>query len=54
MPTPSGDTGGTAAGFVLALLVVVAIATAAFFYFGGEADVNVDAPTVEVSSSPAN
>lgn len=54
MRTPSGETGSTATGFVLALLIVAALAVGAFFLFGGEADVEVTPPAVDVSSSPAS
>ena len=37
-------------GFVVAVLVLAAVAVGAFFYFGGEADVDVKNPDVEVSS----
>ncbi|MGH8891854.1 MAG: hypothetical protein ACRDWY_00880 [Actinomycetes bacterium] len=37
-------------GFLLAALVLAGIAVAAFFYFGGEADVDIKSPDVEVSS----
>jgi hypothetical protein len=49
---PSGDLGGTATGFLLAILVLAVIGVAAFFYFGGEADVDIQEPNVEVSTSP--
>ena len=44
------DAGGAVAGFVVAILVLAGIAVAAFFYFGGEADVDIKNPDVEVSS----
>jgi hypothetical protein len=37
-------------GFLVAILVLAAVAIGAFFYFGGEADVDVKNPDVEVSS----
>ena len=49
---PSLDTGGTAAGFLLALLLVAALAIGAFFYFGGRADVEVKKPDVQVTAKP--
>jgi hypothetical protein len=45
------DTGGAVTGFLVAILVLVAVAVGAFFYFGGEADVDVKKPDVQVSSS---
>jgi len=44
------DAGSTASGFLIAILVLAAIGVAAFFYFGGEADVDIKNPDVEVSS----
>ena len=52
-PAPArrlGDAGGAVTGFVVAVLVLAAVAVGAFFYFGGEADVDVKNPDVEVSS----
>ena len=45
-----GDSGGAVTGFLVAILVLAAVAVGAFFYFGGEADVDVKNPDVEVSS----
>jgi hypothetical protein len=45
------DTGGAATGVVVAVLILAAVAVGAFFYFGGEADVDIEKPSVEVSSS---
>lgn len=53
MQTPSGDRGAIGSGILVALLILAAVAIGAFFYFGGQADVNVTPPNVEVSSSPA-
>ena len=49
------DRGGTAGGFLIALAVLAVIAVAAFFYFGGSADIDADVnpPAVDVSTSPA-
>jgi hypothetical protein len=47
------DRGGTAAGFLIALVIVAVIAVAAFFFFGGSADIDVNPPAVDVSTSPA-
>ena len=44
------ETGGALAGFVVAILVLLAVAVAAFFYFGGEADVDINNPEVTVTS----
>ncbi len=44
------DHGGAATGFVVAILVLAGVAVAAFFYFGGEADVDIKNPEVTVSS----
>lgn len=45
-----GDRGGAATGFIVAILILAAVAVGAFFYFGGEADVDIKNPEVEVSS----
>ena len=44
------DRGGALAGFLVAILVLAAVAVGAFFYFGGEADVDVKKPEVTVTS----
>jgi hypothetical protein len=44
-PRPT-DLGGAATGFL------VAVGVAAFFYFGGDAEVNINKPDVSVSASP--
>ena len=46
----TSDLGGAATGFVVAILVLAAVAVGAFFYFGGEADVDVKNPDVTVTS----
>ena len=46
------DAGSTASGFLIAILVLAAVGVAAFFYFGGEADVDINEPNVDVSASP--
>ena len=48
---PVRDAGSTASGFLIAILVLAAIGVAAFFYFGGEADVDINEPNVDVSTS---
>ena len=45
------DAGSTASGFLIAILVLAAVGVAAFFYFGGEADVDINEPNVDVSTS---
>ena len=47
------DAGSTATGFLIAIVVLAAVGVAAFFYFGGRADVNIKEPNVNVSSSPS-
>ena len=49
--SPARDGGSTATGFLLAILIIAAIGVAAFFYFGGEADVDLEEPDVRVTSS---
>lgn len=44
------DAGGAVTGFLVAIIVLAAVAVGAFFYFGGEADVDVKNPDVQVSS----
>jgi hypothetical protein len=51
---PSRDIGSTATGFLLALLVLAAVAVAAFFYFGGKADVKIKEPNVKVTTTSNN
>ena len=46
-----GDSGSTVSGFLIAILVLAAVGVAAFFYFGGEADVDIKEPNVDVSTS---
>ena len=38
-------------GVVVAVVILAAVAVGAFFYFGGEADVDIESPDVQVSSS---
>lgn len=47
---PSSEAGGAASGFILAILILVAVAVAGFFYFGGEADVDIKEPDVKITS----
>lgn len=44
------DSGGIAGSLLLAILIIAALAVAAFFYFGGEADVDIKKPEVTVTS----
>jgi hypothetical protein len=44
------DVGGAVSGFLVAILVLAGVAVAAFFYFGGEADVDIKEPDVKVTS----
>jgi hypothetical protein len=44
------DRGGAATGVVVAVLILAGVAVAAFFYFGGEADVDIKNPEVTVTS----
>ncbi len=45
------QTGGIGSGLLIAILILAALAVGAFFYFGGEADVDIKKPDVKVSSS---
>jgi hypothetical protein len=48
---PTSDAGGAMTGLVVAILILAAVGVGAFFYFGGEADVDVKKPSIHVSSS---
>jgi len=48
----SGDLGSAVTGFLVAVVLLVAVGVAAFFYFGGEAQVDIKKPNVDVSASP--
>ena len=48
---PTSDAGGAMAGVLVAILILAAVGVGAFFYFGGEANVDVKKPSVQVSSS---
>jgi hypothetical protein len=50
----AGDLGGAVTGFLVAVVLLVAVGLAAFFYFGGEADVDIKKPNVDVSATPDN
>ena len=47
------DAGGVMSGILVAVLILAAVVIGAFYYFGGDADVDVkiDKPDVSVSSS---
>ena len=47
------DEGGTMAGVLITLLVLAVVAVGAFFYFGGDADVDVETPNVDVTADPS-
>lgn len=56
MRTPTRHThrfeaGSAASGVIVAVLILAAVAVGAFFYFGGEADVDIKNPDVQVTSS---
>lgn len=44
------EVGSATSGVLAAVLVLAAVAVAGFFYFGGEADVDINKPDVTVSS----
>jgi hypothetical protein len=50
-PLERSDAGSAATGAIVAVLILVAVAVGAFFYFGGEADVDIKKPDVSVTSS---
>lgn len=47
-----GDEGGTMAGVLVTLLVLAIVAVGAFFYLGGDAEVDVQEPNVDVTADP--
>ena len=47
----ASDVGGAMTGVVVAVVILAAVAVGAFFYFGGDADVDIDSPDVSVTSS---
>jgi hypothetical protein len=48
---PTSDAGRATSGVIVAILILAAVGIGAFFYFGGEADVDVKKPDIHVSSS---
>ena len=57
-PAPSAsplprDAGGALSGVLIAILILAVVGIGAFYYFGGDADVDVkiDKPDVSVTSS---
>jgi hypothetical protein len=52
------DAGGVMSGVLVAVLILAVVAVGAFYYFGGDADVDVkiDKPDISVTSSetPSN
>ena len=47
----TSDFGGAMTGVLVAVVILAAVAVGAFFYFGGEADVDIDSPDISVTSS---
>ena len=47
----TSDGGGAMAGVIVAIVILAAVGIGAFFYFGGEANVDVKKPDIQVSSS---
>jgi hypothetical protein len=47
----SSEVGGVASGIVVAVVVLAALVVAGFFYFGGEADVDIKNPDIHISST---
>ena len=47
----TSDAGGAMSGVLIAVLILAAVGIGAFFYFGGEANVDVKKPSIQVSSS---
>ena len=48
---PTSDAGRAMSGVIVAIVILAAVGISAFFYFGGEANVDVKKPSIEVSSS---
>ena len=58
-PTTScadSEAGGVGSGILIAVVILAALVVGGFFYFGGEADVDIKNPDIKVSSSetPSN
>ncbi|MGH3989109.1 MAG: hypothetical protein ACRDTZ_17630 [Pseudonocardiaceae bacterium] len=51
---PSSEAGGAASGLVLAILVLAAVGVAAFFWLGGEADVDIKTPDKTVTTTDSS
>lgn len=47
----NSDAGGIVTSFLIAILVLVGLGVAAFFYFGGRADVKIKQPDIKVNST---
>ena len=47
----TSDAGRAMSGVIVAIVILAAVGIGAFFYFGGEANVDVKKPDVQVSSS---
>ena len=47
----TSEAGRATTGVLMAVLILAAVGVGAFFYFGGEADVDIKKPDVSVSSS---
>ena len=54
LPDLLDETGGILSGLVVLVLVVAGVAVAAFFFLGGQADVNIKPPDKTVTTAPAN
>ena len=48
---PTSDAGRAMSGVIVAIVILAAVGIGAFFYFGGEANVDVKKPSIQVSSS---
>ena len=47
----TSDAGRAMSGVIVAIVILAAVGIGAFFYFGGEANVDVKKPDIQVSSS---
>lgn len=48
----SRETGRAASGLVVAVVLLAVVGVVGFFYFGGQANVDIKKPNVSVSTSP--